>query len=166
MSIVACCIYDDKIEIASDSITVYGYTQDKGKTRKWTKLWQGNDITVGIVGYCDEGSLFQIYCTTRKPRAATVDDITQFITEFANWKKEKTDKFEITCDYIFIYQNKAFFINGFYIDEIRTYHAIGAGMDYALSVLYLGHSVEKAVETACELSIYCEQPINKLVIKK
>ena len=72
----------------------------------------------------------------------------------------------IQCDYIIIYQGRAFYINGFFVDEIRTYQATGAGMDYALSALYLGHGVEKAVETACELSIYCEQPIKKLIIKK
>ena len=42
---------------------------------------------------------------------------------------------------------------------IITYEAIGAGLDYALAALYLGHTVEDSVKTACELSVYCEQPI-------
>ena len=42
--------------------------------------------------------------------------------------------------------------------------AIGAGMSYALAALYLGHSAERAVETAIELSTMCEAPI--IVIEK
>jgi hypothetical protein len=37
-------------------------------------------------------------------------------------------------------------------------------MNFALAALYLGNTAKRAVETAIELSIYCEAPI--LVIKK
>ena len=40
--------------------------------------------------------------------------------------------------------------------------AIGAGEDYALASLHLGHTAKEAVETACELSVYCERPVKSL----
>lgn len=55
-------------------------------------------------------------------------------------------------------------VESWHVDRITTYMAIGAGMDFALAALYLGKTAKKAVETAIELSIYCEAPI--LVIEK
>jgi len=51
-----------------------------------------------------------------------------------------------------------------HVHKVNTYMAIGAGMSNAMAALYLGHSAEKAVETAIELSTQCEAPI--LVINK
>ena len=166
MSVVACKVYKDKIDIASDSIVVWYNTQSKGDNKEWSKLWQGNGLTVGCVGYCEEGSLFQLYCTTRKPKAATVDALTEFMVEFAEWKKAKTKEFKLDNANIIVFGDRAFTTDSFFINEITKYDAIGAGMDYALSALYLGHDVEKAVEEACELSIYCEKPIKKFSVKK
>lgn len=52
------------------------------------------------------------------------------------------------------------------VDEILKYHAIGAGMDYALAALYLGATAVQSIETACELSIYCEYPIKSYIFDK
>ena len=35
-------------------------------------------------------------------------------------------------------------------------------MDFALAALYLDNSAEEAVKVACELSIYCEEPIQMI----
>ncbi len=52
-------------------------------------------------------------------------------------------------------------VQDYFITEVTTYEAIGVGTRYALSALCLGHSVEEAIEVACELSIYCEKPVIK-----
>jgi hypothetical protein len=38
-------------------------------------------------------------------------------------------------------------------------------MDCGLAALYLGASVKGAIETACQLSILCERPVNVIEVK-
>lgn len=68
-------------------------------------------------------------------------------------------------EFIIIYNKKVFFISGYFVKEIKDYYAIGVGKNYAMSCLYAGCSVQKAIETACHFSIYCEKPINIITIK-
>ena len=166
MSIVCCKVTDSKIEIAADSITVRGYTQSKGNEVKFSKLVKVNDIILGGVGWTEENFLMQMFCQTHNISSTNKTDVLNFLNEFSDWKKKKAENHKIENDYMILFKGKAFFISNFLIQEIKNYEAIGAGMDFALSALYLGHDAEKAVETACELSVYCEKPIIKYEIKK
>ena len=105
-----------------------------------------------------------MFCQTTQPASSRESDLLVFLNSFSDWKKKKTDKHGIENNYILIFNKKAFFIHSYFINEILTYEAIGAGQEFALAALYLGHNVEKAVETACELSVYCEKPIRKISI--
>jgi ATP-dependent protease HslVU (ClpYQ) peptidase subunit len=163
MSVVAVKVTEDEIVIGADSILVTGFTQQKDKL---AKLNQVNDMIIGDVGDAQEGSLFLLFVKTRKPREASEDGMLEFFSDFQDWMKQKTELSEIENSYIIIYQKKVFLVEGFYIKEIKDYTAIGAGMDYALTALHLGHSVKKSIEVACELSIYCEKPINIIKISK
>ncbi len=40
--------------------------------------------------------------------------------------------------------------------------AMGAGRDYALAAMYLGHSAHRAVEIACALDVFCGKGIDTL----
>jgi len=164
MSVVACRVYKDRIEISADSIIMRGDTQEK---RKDAKIYQCNDITFGAAGVCKDSVIFNMYCKTRKPEDSTEEAILTFYHEFTNWKKDKTDgDSSIDSVFILIFKNKAFVIEDYYIKEIDDYCAIGAGMDYALSALYLGYNTIKACEVACELSTMCEAPINTFIVNK
>jgi len=163
MSVVAVKVTDKKITIGADSIIVNGWTQEKDKA---AKLFQVNDMVVGDVGDAQEGGLFQLFCKTRKPREASTDAMLEFLSEFQDWMRSKIDVSELNNQYILIFQKKAFLMEKFYIKEIKDYMAIGAGMDFALSALYLGNSVEESIKAACHLSVYCEEPINIIEIKK
>jgi len=166
MSVVACRIYDDRIEIAADSITVKGYTQAKGTTSKFAKLIQVNDMTIGSVGNCEESGLLFQFCETHKPASSSERDVRAFFVEFAEWKQKQTDKWELGNSYILIIGPKAFYVDGLLVWEIVTYQAIGAGEAFALAALYLGHGVQESVGVARELSIYCEKPIISFVIPR
>jgi len=164
MSVVAVKIEKNKITIGADSIIIISeYTQEKNKL---AKLYQNDWMIVGDVGDAQEGTLFQIFSKTRKPKAASVEAITEYMFDFYSWKREKTDSDELENDYIIIFDKKVFLINGFYVREVSDYAAIGAGMDFALAALYLGLDVKKAIETACHLSIMCEGPVNLFEVKK
>jgi ATP-dependent protease HslVU (ClpYQ) peptidase subunit len=159
MSVVCCKVYEDRIEIAADSITVRGWTQSKGKNNDMSKLMVIDDIVIGGVGYSQEIVLMQLYCKTHKPRDNSQISIVEFLSEFSDWKKNKTDNGNIEGSYIIVFDGKAYVTFGFGVSEVTEYEAIGAGVDFALSALYLNNNVVKAIETACELSVYCEKPV-------
>lgn len=164
MSVVACRINENGFEVAADSITVRGITQTKGQTDH-VKLYETNDMVIGGVGSAQENSLMRLFAETHRPSGAEEYAILEFISEFAEWKKRKTDdSTSIKNSYMIGYQDGVFTIEQWHVHKVNSYMAIGAGMSYALAALYLGHSAEKAVETAIELSTVCEAPI--LVIEK
>jgi hypothetical protein len=164
MSVVACKILENGYEMASDSICVCGWTQSRGENQNFSKLFEVNNIVIGGVGKAQDNSLMQLFLQTHGISNPDEKSILEFIAEFSLWKKEKTDDAFIENEYLIGYQGKVFQIHKWMISEVKTYTAIGAGMDFALASLYLGHSTKKAVETAIELSIYCENPI--ITIKK
>lgn len=163
MSIVACKVTEEGYEIAADSISVRGSTQTKNNTNR-SKLVEVNNMVIGSVGLAEESSLLQIFAKTHQPAAETEEAILEFWGEFATWKKKRTDHSSIENAYFIGLKNKVFYISHWLISSVKSYEAIGAGMDFALAALHLGHSPEDAVETAIELSIYCEAPIQ--VVKK
>ena len=165
MSIVAVKVTDKCIELASDSIMVKGYTQSRS-INKYSKLIKVNDMFIGSVGTAEESSLLWVFANTRRPEQATEASLLTFLSEFVDWKNSKINKASLENEYIFVIGSKVFQVEHFFIEEVLEYAAIGAGMDYALTALYLGFSVERAVETACELSVYCEKPINYFCIEK
>lgn len=163
MSVVAVKVEKDKITIGADSILVSGWTQEKDKLAKLNKV---NDMVIGDVGDAQEGALFLMYCKTRKPREASVEALVEFMSEFQDWMAKKVDVTKLGNQYVIILDGKAFMMEGFFIKEVTDYTAIGAGMDYSLAALYLGNSVKESIKAACHLSIYCEEPINIMEIKK
>lgn len=163
MSVVAVKVTKNKITIGADSILVSGWTQEKDKLAKLNKA---NGIIIGDVGDAEEGALFLLFCKTRKPREASVDALVEFMSEFQDWMNNKTGESKLSNQYILIIEKKAFMIEGFFIKEVTDYTAIGAGMDFALSALYLGNSVKESIKAACHLSVYCEEPINIMEVEK
>lgn len=165
MSVVVVRVQSDKIEIAADSISVRGWTQSKD-SNKFSKLVKINDLFLGSAGLAEESSLLQIFCGTRKPESATEAAVINFFSEFAEWKDKKTGKFIIENSYLMVVDRHVFQIERFFVQEITDFMAIGAGRDFALAALYLGHNVRKAVEVACELSVYCEAPVKVYEISR
>jgi ATP-dependent protease HslVU (ClpYQ) peptidase subunit len=163
MSVVAVKVKKDKIVIGADSILVSGWTQEKDKLAKLNKV---NGMVIGDVGDAQEGGLFLVYCKTRKPREASVDALVEFMSEFQDWMNNKIGETKLTNQYVIVLDGKAFMMEGFFIKEVTDYTAIGAGMDFALSALYLGNSVKEAIKASCHLSVYCEEPINIIEITK
>ncbi|MCP4140026.1 MAG: hypothetical protein GY755_07010 [Chloroflexi bacterium] len=165
MSIVACKITKEGYEIAADSISVRGSTQTKNNTNR-SKLVEVNNMVIGSVGYAEESSLLQIFAKTHQPAAATEEGILEFWGEFSGWKKKRMDRGDIDNAYFIGFDDIVFYINHWLIASVTSYEAIGAGKDFALAALHLGHSPEAAVETAIELSIFCEAPVQLIVKKK
>jgi ATP-dependent protease HslVU (ClpYQ) peptidase subunit len=165
MSIVAVKVNKDTIDIASDSIIVRGWSQSKS-INKYAKLIEVNNMVIGSTGTAQESSLFWVFCATRRPEQATESSLITFFSEFSDWKHSKTDNAFLENEYILVIDKKVFTMHEFFIEEIVSYTAIGAGMDFAITSMYLGNNVQKAVEVACELSIFCELPVKSITINK
>lgn len=163
MSVVAVKVFPDKITIASDSITVRGWTQSKDNN-KFSKLVEINGLYLGCVGLAEESGLLQVFCGTHKPEGATEAGVINFFSEFASWKNGKIGKSSVENTYLLVVDGHAFQVERFFVQEITDFMAIGAGMDFALAALHLGCDVRKAVEIACELSVFCEAPIKSFEI--
>jgi len=166
MSIVAVKNYKDKIVIGSDSIRVRGYTQAKKEFCKMIEVEKG--FVISGAGLARDHILLAEYATSNKPKRETYDGILDWFGTYHEWLKKKTgeNNVKIENSYLIVFNKRIYRFHDYYLEEVDNYEAIGAGMDYALTALYLGESVEKAVECACELSIYCEKPINIIEIKK
>ncbi|HPJ86729.1 MAG TPA: hypothetical protein PLU55_01310 [Candidatus Pacearchaeota archaeon] len=164
MSVGCVKIYEDKIVLGTDSIIVYGGSQEKKKDAKIKKI----DENFGFVstGVVKEIEFFFIFCKTHKPSHNTIEGIIDYFFEFSIWKKKKIDDDKIENTYIIVYEGKSYYFYDYDVTPINDYSAIGAGWQYATTSLYLGHDVEEAIKTACELSIYCELPSNIIEFKK
>ena len=88
------------------------------------------------------------------------------MSEFQDWMNNKIGETKLENQYIIVLEGKAFMMEGFFIKEVTDYTAIGAGMDFALSALFLGNSVQDAIKASCHLSLYCEEPVNIIEIEK
>lgn len=157
MSVVAVKVYKDTIQIAADSIMVYG--DSKKTNRTFSKLVKVNNMIIGAVGSAEEASLMAHYADTHKPLTSSEKDILTFMIEFSKWKADVCAGSDIDNNYIIIYEGKAFYIAGMLVFEIDNYEAIGAGMDFANAAMYLGHTPKEAVKVACELSCWVAEPI-------
>lgn len=159
MSVVAVKKYKDKIVIGSDSFV--GFSNDTQLKDKDVKVFEHNEIIVGGVGYARDISLFRLFSRDRRPTRNNEDGIIEYITEFIEWANKKTKNYELESDFMIIYENRAWYIScEFYLKEIDNYRSMGAGKNMAQTALFLEKSVEESINVACELSIYCEKPVN------
>lgn len=164
MSVVAVKIEKNKIVIGADSFV--GFSYDSQLKDKDVKIFKQNGLIVGCVGYATDCSLFRVFSKTRKPSGSREEDILEFVVEFIDWCKRKDNNFKLTSNFMIIFEKRVFLVTGnLYIKEIRTYESMGAGQNMAQTALMLGKSVKESIEVACELSIYCEKPVNIFEVK-
>ncbi len=167
MSVVATRVTDKEIVIAADSYRGRDWvgTQDKDKEAKIFRADHG--MIVGTVGWTEEFALMKIFLRSHFPKDVTEDSVLEFMSEFHDWVRSKTGKndYDLKNGWHFVYNGAAFTVdNGYDIRRISDFDAIGAGAVYALTALHLGRSAEEAVEIACQLSSYCEVPVNAFTV--
>ena len=165
MSVVAVKKTEKKIKIAADSIVVCGWTRVE-KTTKMAKLFEVNGMIIGSVGLASEGLLLENFALTRQPYQATEREVLNFFVDFNKYLTTELGMNKYSNSYILCYKGKAFLIDAdLFISEIKDYAAIGAGQDYSLAALHLGHSAKEAVTVACELCAFVAQPIIEYEMK-
>lgn len=165
MSVVCTRIYDTFIEIAADSQATLGWTAFKDD--KSVKIFESElGMIIGAVGSAEPIAMLKIFTKKQVPKEATQDGIAEFIYDWQSWLSDNSKGVSDKNSYHILYKGKAFLADGYYIQEITNYHAIGSGMEYALAALYFGKTAEEAVEVACDLNIYCAPPINRFTMSR
>lgn len=162
MSVIAVKIDSDKITVASDSIII----KDDLKRTNFQKLHDFEHMIVGGCGSAEELSLFFEFAKRSKEKLTSVYAVQEFMDKFSNCKRAYTDDNKINNAYIIIYDKHVYEVDGMFVQEITDYTAIGEGEAYALAALHLGHSVEEAVQVACDLCCYVSEPIVKFTVEE
>lgn len=165
MSVVAVKVYKNRIVIGADSFISFGYyTQRKDEG---AKIFKQNNMVVGCVGYAKDMTLFKLYCRDRKPARNDEEAIIDFMAEFIKWAKAIDKDYKCRSSFMIVYQKKAWLVDdSFYLNEITTFQAMGAGQDMAQTAMHLGRSVKEAIAVACEISIYCEKPVVTFEVRR
>ena len=164
MSVVCAKVYKDRIEFASDSILVNGWT--KNTSGDFSKMVAINDMIIGATGVAVEASLLWHFAKTHKPESPTERDILSFVAEFSKWKKENYGQPEISNTYLLAYGGKLFFIERMFVYETTNFQAIGAGEDFALAAMHMGNSPRDAAQVACDLSCFVAGPVIQMAMLK
>lgn len=155
MSVVAVKVESDKITIAADSIII----KDDLKRTNFQKLHDFGHMIVGGCGSAEELSLFFELAKRSKEKLTSIYAVQEFMDRFAICKKAYTDDNKINNAYIIIYDKHVYEVDGMFVQEVKDYTAVGEGEPYALTALYLGHSVETAIRASCDLCCFVDGPI-------
>lgn len=155
MSLVCAKIDNNTISIAADSIIV----KDGLKRSNFKKLLNINNMIIGGCGTAEELSLFFEFVKDHKPLEPTIRGIHDFLLEFSKILSTYIDDSTIKNSYIIVYEDHVFEVEGMFVQEVFDYVAIGDGEDFALTALYLGHSVEEAVKVAAAFCCNVSLPV-------
>ena len=100
MSVVAARVYEDRIEVAADTICIRGGDKLKDAEKSHTKLFRYKDLVVGGVGISSEIGLIQRYMKSHIIKEMTEDCIFDFFVEFSKWKNDLTSDKDIENSYL------------------------------------------------------------------
>lgn len=161
MTTIAGKIVDDKVVLVADSRTSLGHVRVDQTTLR-SKLFKGNDTIIAGSGAVSETVLLELWCRDHSLGVGGVVRVTEWLLEFANWKKDKTEKFDINNEYLIGHSSGLYSNIGLSVTQCDQYAVGGSGLYFAMTALHLGKSLEDAVKVACELDAYSDLPIQTL----
>lgn len=164
MSVVAVKVSKDKIVIGADSQST-SYWHNKNSTNKVYKI--SDEFVIGGVGYTSHNQMMSMFCETNKPAGNRKRDILEFFVQFHEHMKKKDTDYRPHNSWLLAFSGKAFWVtDDLLIDEVNDYHTIGSGMEYARAGLYLDKTVEESIKIACDLTVFCGEPIEVFEVKR
>ena len=157
MSVIAAKVYPDHIDIACDSILI----KDDLKKTNFKKIFDTGLVCAGGCGSAEELAMFFQYIQQYTPECPSIKGILDYMRNFSRWKYDYINDDVIHNCYLIVYRGQLFEVDGMFVQKITDHTAIGEGEEYALAALHLGHSVEEAVQTACDLCCFVAEPVVK-----
>ncbi len=168
---MTCCaakIYKDKIVVGADS----GNFMEDGHIfpeLEFIKMRRINNMIIAGAGQLEDIGLLFIYAKNNVPVCAEVEGVIEFISNFYKFKEElqigeNTSK--SSSRYYIAYKGKLFTIEDCFVHEIKTFDAMGSGMECATTALYLGKSVKEALRITSRYCVWVREPINIMTMKR
>ena len=119
---------------------------------------QVNDIVYAGTGLVSEIINFGLFCQTRKPERSDQLGIQRFFVDFGKWLKEQNIETNGTINnhYFFVFENRLFHFQDGAVSEILEDDFVtdGAGYREAYMAMYLGRSVEEAINLTIKMNIW------------
>ena len=161
MTVIAATKTTDGIKFAADSISVSGHLHIPDPAMGKGKLFQQNGMIVGGTGDSSENQLLQLFCRNHKPTASTAEAVIDFLVEFREFCQKKDSNFSSSNHFLIAFEGALFrtYTGTFEVFEVEEFSAVGAGADFAIAALALGHSAKEAVDLAIRLSVWCAAPV-------
>lgn len=157
MSVVAVKVYKEKIVIGADSQST-SYWHNKNYTNKIYKI--AKDFIIGGVGYTSHNQRMRLFCETNKPASARERDILEFFVNFHEHMLKADKDYKPYNEWLLVFGGVAFEVTAdLLIRKIKDYEAIGSGMEYARAAMHLGHPIAAALKVACDLTVFCGEPL-------
>lgn len=157
MTVIAGKVESDRIVIGSDSQVTWGWQSkeliDDGK------LMVLPDLIVGGAGYGSHLNYMAIYLENHKPRTSEKRDVLEFFVEFHQWIDKMIKDFKPYNRWLIAYDGRLISVTSDLSVNYHDFWAVGSGWEYARTALHLGHSVEEALQIACDLTVFCAPPL-------
>jgi ATP-dependent protease HslVU (ClpYQ) peptidase subunit len=158
VTVIAGKVESDRIVIGSDSQVTHGW-QGKDLVDDG-KLLVMPDLIIGGAGASSHNNYMSIYIENHKPRTAARRDVLEFFVEFHQWIDKMIKDFKPRNSWLLAFDGKLVSVSSPDMNvEHHEWWAVGSGCEYARTALHLGHTVEDAIRTACDLTILCAPPI-------
>lgn len=159
MSIVACQIKKDYIEISADQQVTWGdsYKEVTGMNypENSSKLFEVNNMIIGGSGNTQEFSFLRLFAKNHRPAKADINSVLEYLVEFSDWVRKKDSNFKLSNCLILVFDGKVFETIHLEVREVKDYTATGSGMFLALGAMEMGADTKKAVDVAKKYDLYC-----------
>lgn len=163
----------DKIILGADTGGFYGNSGAKfhiDNHKGHLKIAQVNDIIYSATGSVSEIINFGLFCQTRKPERSDQLGIQRFFIDFGKWLKEQNIEFngKVNNSYFVVFEKRLFHFQEGAVSEILEddFATDGAGYREAYMAMYLGKSVEEAINLTIELNVWASGKAQVVEIEK
>jgi len=163
----------DKIILGADTGCFYGNSGAKfhiDNHKGHLKIAQVNDIIYSATGLVSEIINFGLFCQTKKPERSDQLGIQRFFIDFGKWLKEQNIEFngKVNNYYFVVFEKRLFHFQEGAISEILEddFATDGAGFKEAYMAMYLGKSVEEAINLTIEINNWTSGKAQVVEIKK
>lgn len=126
-----------------------------------SKIFRDETGTIfSYVGAVEEGQMLRIYAEDHSIANPSVKAILEYFFAFSEWVEKYRGEWSAPLNEYLIGKDGHVFTvsDGFSVEEVHDYVAIGTGSAFALGALSVGASVEEALQAAARHDIYCGAP--------
>lgn len=158
MTVIAGKVESDRIVIGSDSQVTYGWQAKVGIDD--SKLLVLQDFIIGGAGHLSHINYMQVFAENHRPLSSRKRDVLEFFVEFNEWADKKIKGYESSNSWLLAFDGRLISVDHSLSTSYHEFWAVGSGREYARTAMHLGHDVRSALLVACELTVFCSEPLH------